>query len=61
MQKFVISACALAVEALRMNARALVSLCAISASCLLATQLSQADPTAAAPGREPGKSKANPC
>src|SRR5678815_145542 len=36
-----------------MNARALLSLCAISASCLLATHLLQANQTAATPARDP--------
>jgi cytochrome c553 len=36
-----------------MNARALLSLCAISASCLFATHLSQASQTAATPAGDP--------
>ena len=36
-----------------MNARVLLSLCAVSASCLLATHLSQAFQTSATPTRDP--------
>src|SRR3954468_6436684 len=41
-----------------MNARALISLCAISASCLLATHLSQASQTPATPTLDPQTQRA---
>ena len=41
-----------------MNARVLLSLCGISASCLLATHLSQASQTAATPNRDPQTDRA---